>query len=487
MKKNIAILVVDDDEDDFILLKSFLEDIRHYELDLQWTPRYKEGLQLMKQNKHDVVLIDYLLGPHTGIELLKNALEGGCKMPIIMLTGQGSYRVDIEAMELGASDFLVKSEVNGEKLERSIRYAMERTENLRALKESEEKYRKIFESSRDMIYITDESGNFIDVNEMAMSIFGYTRDELLKLSATVLYFRDSDRKAFLNTLKKTGIISNYEVPLKSKSGETRHCLISASLQRSPDGHFYIFGVVHDVTRRKKIERDLMVAEKLAVTGRLSQILAQEVRNPLTSINLTLEQLEYELADKDVGSYLDIIKRNCKRIADLINELLFISKPAQVKTGRHSINKLVEETLELSMDRIALKNIKIVKSLAEELCEVTVDDGKIKTALLNIIINAVEAVPENTGVIKIKTRAEEDKCYIEVEDNGHGIPQEDLGKLFDPYFTRKKGGIGLGLATTHNIIQSHGGSIEVESETNKGTKFAVTLLLENNLSHEDISR
>jgi DNA-binding NtrC family response regulator len=150
MNKNISLLVVDDDEDDFILLKSYLEDLPNYKFSFQWTPAYADALELMKQNKHDVVVIDYLMGSHTGLELLKAAMEGGCRMPVIVLTGKGSHKIDLEAMELGASDFLVKSEINGEKLERSIRYAIERTENMRALAESEEKYRNIFESSRDM-------------------------------------------------------------------------------------------------------------------------------------------------------------------------------------------------------------------------------------------------------------------------------------------------------------------------------------------------
>ena len=476
MKKNISVLVIDDDEDDFIILKSFFDDIPYYHFNVDWTPDYDRALEMMKENKHDVVFSDYLLGFHTGLELLKNAIDGGCKMPVIMLTGQGGYKIDIEAMELGAADFLVKSEINDEKLERSIRYAMERYQNLKALTASEEKYRKIFESSRDMIYITDEDGNFIDVNESSVRIFGYTKEELQHLSASVLYYNEADRKKFLDALKHTGIISNHEVTLRDKSGEKKYCLISASLQREEDGRFFIFGIVHDVTRRKKIERDLMVAEKLAVTGRLARMLAHEVRNPLTSINLTLEQLEYELADKDFESYIHVIKRNSRRINDLINELLFSSRPAEVKMGKYNINKLIDETLELSTDRITLKDIRVIKNFSEDLSEVTMDEEKIKTALLNIIVNAIEAVPEHKGVIKIKSRKDETKCYIEVEDNGIGISREHLGKLFEPYFTDKEGGVGLGLSTTHNIIQSHGGNIEVESEKNKGTKFAIALNL-----------
>ena len=291
MNKNISILVVDDDEDDFVLLKGSLEDLINYKFTFRWTPDYDAALELMKQNNHDVVVIDYLMGSHTGLELLKSAMQAGCRMPVIVLTGKGSHQVDVEAMELGAADFLVKPEINGEKLERSIRYAIERAENMRALAESEEKYRNIFESSRDMIYVTDQEGNFIDVNESGTRILGYTKQELRKMKASELYYRAEERQHFLDAIRQTGMVTNYEVTLKDQSGEKKYCLVSATLQHFPHGEFCVLGVIHDITLRRKTERDLVVAEKLAMTGRVARMLAHEIRNPLTNINLTLEQLE----------------------------------------------------------------------------------------------------------------------------------------------------------------------------------------------------
>ncbi len=476
MKKTISVLVVDDDEDDFILLKSFLEDLKNYDFNLTWTPDYNSALAYMRQNSHNIAIIDYLMGSHTGLDLLKDALNEGCRMPVIFLTGKGSHQIDVEAMELGASDFLVKTEINAEKLERSIRYAIERAENLHALLASEEKYRNIFESSRDMIYITDEDGNFIDVNASAKRILGYAKEELLKIPVQQLYTNTADREIFLKALKYSGSVSNYEIILKNKAGEKVFCLISASIQRNQLGTFYIFGVVHDITHRKKAERDLVVVEKLAMTGRVARMLAHEIRNPLTNINLTVEQLEYEAANPEFATYFGMIKRNTRRISDLINELLLSSRPAEVTTDKHGINKIIDDTLAMVIDRITLKNVKVEKFISDELCEVSVDEAKIKTALLNIILNAVEAVSENGGVIKITARKTGERCFIEIEDNGHGIAPEHVGKLFEPYFTMKEGGMGLGLATAHNIIQSHGGTIDVESELKRGTKFAIGLNL-----------
>ncbi len=474
MKRKIKILLVEDNEADYVLFESLLQDVKNYEFDLQWTPYYEEGLAIIKRNEHDVYVLDYLLGNYTGLDLLKEALNWGCEAPFIVLTGIGNHQVDMEAMETGAADFLIKGEIDAEKLERSIRYSLERNANLKALKESEVKYRTVFESSRDMIFIADENGNLIDFNDSATKIFGYSREDLLKSSFSIFYYSEEEEKIFLDALRLTGTVTNNELILKNKDGAKKYCLVSASLQPSSEGKIYIFGIVHDITRRKMIERDLVIAEKIAVTDRLAQMLAHEIRNPLTTINLVVGQIEFDLPNESYKPSLDMIKNNCRRIDDLIKEVLLSSKVAKIQMNKHNLNELIDETLNFAIDRIKIKKIKTKKDYAADICEITVDAVKIKTALLNIIINAVEAMPDKGGILTIRTRKEEKRCFIEIEDNGAGIAKENLRKLFEPYFTGKPQGVGLGLSSTHNIIQSHQGTIEVESEINKRTKFTIGL-------------
>lgn len=475
LDKKIRILVVDDDEDDFILLKDYLQDIRNFQFSIEWVSGFNNAEEVVKTNEFDLYFFDYLLGANTGLELLKKVISYGITSPIIFLTGKGDRSTDMEAMKLGAADYLVKAEIDPEKLERSIRYALDRHKTLKALKESETRYRSIFERSRDMIYITDDTGRFITVNESATRIFGYTHEEFSEIKAIDLYNDPKDREAYLDAIRRSGVVSNFEVALRDKDGNIRHCIISGSMQRMGDeNRIYYHGIIHDITRRKKAEKDLIIAEKLAATGRIVRTLAHEVRNPLTNINLSVEQLEEEVANDDLRMYMDIIKRNSKRINDLISELLHSSKPTEINAVKYPLNKLIDQTIELAIDRITLKNLKIIRDYDETTCDVQVDASVMKIAILNIIINAIEAMPENTGVLCISTRAREDKCVIIINDNGCGISKDDLGKLFEPYFTGKADGIGLGLATTHNIIQSHRGNIEVESEPGKGTTFTITL-------------
>lgn len=233
--------------------------------------------------------------------------------------------------------------------------------------------------------------------------------------------------------------------------------------------------ISDISKRKNALKELMDAEKLAVTGRVSRTIAHEVRNPLTNIDLSLQQLKDELkvGPESAAPYLDIISRNSQRINQLITELLNSSKPAQIEAVECDVNAVLDDTLQLAMDRIHLKKIKLVRQYEEKIPAVMFDPEKMKTALLNLIINAVEAMEESKGVLSIRTRFTANRCIIEVEDNGNGISRENLDNLFVPFFSNKSKGMGLGLTAAQNIIISHKGTIDVESAIGKGTKFTVS--------------
>ncbi len=217
-------------------------------------------------------------------------------------------------------------------------------------------------------------------------------------------------------------------------------------------------------------------EKLAATGRIARTIAHEVRNPLTNINLSVEQLkgDFDLTNKNTLQLFDIITRNSNRINQLIADLLSSTKSAELSSQKISVNRLLDETLLLAKDRIQLKNIRIEKNYADDICDISVDIEKMKIALLNIIVNAIEAMQPDHGILKIKTETKNEKCMITISDNGSGIDKASIARLFEPYFTTKPTGTGLGLTNTHNIIVSHNGSIHAESEPGNGTVFIITL-------------
>jgi signal transduction histidine kinase len=216
-------------------------------------------------------------------------------------------------------------------------------------------------------------------------------------------------------------------------------------------------------------------EKFASTGRIARTIAHEIRNPLTNINLAMEQLKNEAGtDDDTAVLFEMVQRNSSRINQLITDLLNSTKFAELNYTKTSINKLLDEAVDLARDRIVLYNIDIVKKYSTDICDVSVDTEKLKIAFLNVIVNAIEAMEPGKGVLSISTRSENNKCVIEIADNGSGMDRESLGRLFEPYFTSKPKGNGLGLTNTQNIILNHKGTIQAESEKGKGTTFVISL-------------
>jgi len=470
---NIRILIIDDDEDDFIITGDYIRNIPGASFTIEWCFRYQEALKHMLDRNYDLYFIDYRLGAKSGVDLLKEALNHNVAEPMILLTGKGNYTVDIEAMQLGAVDYLVKTELSTEKLERSIRYALERAASTRALKANERKYRNVFERSKDMVFITDPSFNFKDVNEAAAILFGYTKDEMLRMNLCDLIPQPQHKKFLQQSLITRKELNDWEVMMLTKTGELRYSILTATTEEDLGHKPYIQGIIHDITNIKKAEKATLQAEKLAAAGRLVRTLAHEVRNPLNNITLSGEQLLQEKLDENAAFYLEIILRNSKRISGLISELLNSSRPSEIKLERCNLQGIVDEVIAAAIDRLTLKRIRLQVSYPDDVVYIMADNEKLKLALQNIVINAIEAMEEEQGSLSITLHIEESGNVLRIADNGCGISDENISRLFEPYFTQKRNGMGLGLAFTLNILQSHGAAIDVASRLNEGTTFTIT--------------
>ncbi|TDW99498.1 hybrid sensor histidine kinase/response regulator [Dinghuibacter silviterrae] len=466
------ILIIDDDEDDFFITSDYIKDIPGQSFVLDWCPQYETGLARILERAYDIYLIDYRLGAHTGLDLIRSAIAHRCDDPLILLTGKGNQKIDMEAMQVGATDYLVKTELNTEKLERCIRYALERAESMRALRHNERKYRSIFERSKDAVFLSDKDLRIKDVNEGMIALLGYSREELSARMLPDLIEDKQDQAHLEGRLKRWGEINDWEIVLAGKHGQKLSCILSASMEHDEIEGDYFQGIIHDITALKKAEKITLQAEKLAAAGRLVRTLAHEVRNPLNNINLSTEQLQHDLKDPEQALYLDIIRRNSHRIEALISELLDSSRPTEMALGRNDLRELLEQALDIAVDRINLKRVRLRKVFPETPLFLDADAGKLKIALLNIIINAVEAVEPGQGELIIGLLQDPEHYIVQITDNGCGISQEHLSRLFEPYFTSKRNGMGLGLAATLNIVQAHRGSIDVRSEEQRGTTFTL---------------
>lgn len=467
------ILIIEDDQDDFLIIEACIKDIPDKQFLIDWCYDYNEAMRRIARRDYDIYFVDYLLGARTGLELLREARAIGCEEPLILLTGLGNREVDVEAMTVGAVDYLVKSEINTEKLDRSIRYALERSSYIKALRNNERKFRSMFERSKDSVFLTGEDLVFRDVNNATCELFKYSRAEIQRLSLYHLFARKEAAGQLRDRLTVDGEVEDLEVELLTRGKERRNCILSISRQADAAGGSYIQGIIHDITNLKRIERATFQIEKLRSTATLLRTLAHEVRNPLTNINLSVEQLKPELNSEEANIYLDIIARNCGRIDSLISELLDLARPAEISLQKAGLQDIIDSTLAAASDRISLKNIRLEIAYPDQPAFVMADREKLKIALLNILINAVEAVPAQSGVIAISIRKESGFYKVCINDNGSGISEENISRIFEPYFTSKTNGFGLGLAATWNILQSHRASIDVSSQVGEGTSFMLT--------------
>lgn len=466
------ILVVDDDEDDYFITSSVLNEIDHYQFKLSWSSSYKSAMDELKNNNYHLVFADYRLGIKSGADLIEEAIANGIDIPIILLTGKGNIDIDKAAMEKGAYDYLIKSDITSQSLERSIRYAFTRYKSLKALQKSENKYRSMFENSKDAMFILNEHFEVADVNEIAEQLIGLDKQAIIGTEASQLFKNSSEVGRILSKVTETVEVVDEETEVETRDGRQHTGLLTLTQEKDVDGKKYYQGVFHDITELKKAEQANLLAEKFEATQRFVRMLAHEVRNPLNNILLSLDGLNNNVDTTNKETYTDIVKRNSLRINDLIGQLLESFKKVDIELQKVNFNELIQDILVSVHDRLMLKRITMKKKLNEKV-SIMADREKLKLALVNFFINAIEAMEEEKGILTIAVTEKANSIDLVIGDNGCGMTEEHKQRLFEPYFTTKKTGVGLGLSTSMAILRSHNAIVEIESELNEGTAFTIS--------------
>ncbi|MGB9628795.1 MAG: GAF domain-containing protein, partial [Thermodesulfobacteriota bacterium] len=226
---------------------------------------------------------------------------------------------------------------------------------------------------------------------------------------------------------------------------------------------------------KKTEAQLIRSEKLAALGQLAAGIAHEIRNPLTSINILIHSLAQNLPSENPQKEdFKVIEEELHRINKIVDQFLRFGKPAPPHLDKADLGFLIEETLQILKPQIDQQPI-IIEKRYQTLPKILMDGEQIKQAILNLLLNAIQAMPGGGHLTLTIGKSEDDAwAYFSIQDSGIGIPPEDMNKLFDPFFSTKEGGIGLGLSIVHRIIDQHQGRIEVESTLKEGTLFRVWL-------------
>ncbi len=216
--------------------------------------------------------------------------------------------------------------------------------------------------------------------------------------------------------------------------------------------------------------------KFASIGRVARNMAHEIRNPLTNINLAVEQLLAEIPEEESTRFLfDMINRNSKRINQIISELLNSTRFSELHICNSSLHDMLEEIIGERTEHWHAQKIEVIKNFDPSVTEIPMDRDKLKQAIENLVNNSLEAMEGKEGAqLKIVTEKKEDDVMLTITDNGKGMDEEDEKRVFEPYFTKKQRGLGLNLTTTQNIILNHHGLINVKTALGEGTSFTITL-------------
>ncbi|MBU2540701.1 MAG: PAS domain S-box protein [Candidatus Omnitrophica bacterium] len=387
------------------------------------------------------------------------------------------------------------------------------TEN-REAKENLKQHQFMAESKHGAIFFKNTESQYILINNKFLEILGLFQEQVIgKDDYEIL----PDKKEAKKNIKgdqfvfKTG--KPREVTKRVIDTKRKECWFHTIKlpQFDEQGNIVgLVGIIRDITERKKTEQahakiveaekkraeelrnayselqesrdELVRSDKLAYTGRIAASIAHEIRNPLTNVTMSAQQIKRVIKPKHLrNKHIEIIERNVERINYLITELLNCARPPKLNIQPCNIHKLLKRVLSTLMPKISSQKIKIVKKFTFRPTKIKVDKEQIERVFSNLILNAIEAMPKG-GKSTIITEFNEDLFVVKIQDTGRGIPEKDIIKIFDPFFSSKSTGVGLGLTLCYGIIVSHGGSIEVNSKPRQGTIFTVSLPVKENSTH-----
>ena len=343
------------------------------------------------------------------------------------------------------------------------------------IQESKNKLQTLFDSITDHITVVDKNFNIIMANRMVATSLGKRPEDLIGRKCYEIYSRDGNTCE--NCVLKRTLETEKPEFLERRIGDRVYQFWGYPMFDLKNRLQYVIEYVKDVTEQKNLEKKLIQSEKLATIGLLASGVAHELRNPLNIIETARYYLSEILPgeNEDAHNKLQIIKKNVTRASNIINNLLEFSRHSARDKEAVDINQLIDKTLSLIGKDLSSHNVSVVKNY-NEIPKAYFNVDSLKQVFLNIIINAIQAMPEG-GQLRIQTKfLPESTLQIQFTDTGQGISEENLNHIFTPFFTTKEvgKGTGLGMYVSHSIIEREGGDISVKSQLGKGTTFTIEL-------------
>ncbi|MCM3705833.1 MULTISPECIES: PAS domain-containing sensor histidine kinase [Cytobacillus] len=350
----------------------------------------------------------------------------------------------------------------------SERHAMEKS-----LRESEQKFRMIFEGALEGILLWDDHFQIVDINQSGQRMLQMTKEDLIGLSLHSILndcnITDEELKEQIRNIHSEGQ-SDGNLSITLKTGRKKFFEFSNKLNIFSNISMTTF---KDITEKLEMEEQLRKSDTLNVIGELAAGIAHEIRNPMTALKGFIQLLEGSVKE-DHTMYFNVITTELNRIDSIINEFLILAKPQAVKFVEKDISQIMKETVDLLSAQAVLHNVQFRTYYEQNLPRVFCESNQMKKVFINIIKNAIEVMHKG-GYITVSIQKESDqKVHISIGDQGTGIPAHKIKKLGEPFYTTKERGTGLGLMVTYKIIEEHNGTIEVESKLGEGTVFHIYL-------------
>ena len=490
----IKVLLIEDNPGDARLLREMLIEAGINKFNLVHVKRISEGLNRLRQDNFQVILLDLSLPDSHGLETVDRVCNAAPYVPVLVLTGLDDEALAIRAVRKGAQDYLIKGQMDGNLLVRAIRYATERKRTEEALKESEDIFNSFMEHSPIYVFFKDENARPIRLSRNYEQMLGRPVHELLGKTMDELFPSELAKGMVEDDLRILRDGKPFEVveELNGRIFETTKFPIVK--QGKPS---LLAGFTIDITERKhaaeemaNLQEQLRQSQKMEAIGCLAGGIAHDFNNLLTVIKgygqLSLLGLK---EDSPLRGNIEEINRATDRSADLIRQLLIFSRRQVMEMRVLDLNILLQN-LDKMLRRVIGEDIELVTLLAEDPGRVKTDPGQIEQVILNLAVNARDAMPSG-GKLTIETaNVELDETYarrhvavtpgryvmLAVSDTGVGMTPEVRDRVFEPFFTtiEKGKGTGLGLSTVYGIVKQSEGNIWVYSEPGHGTTFKIYL-------------
>ncbi len=367
----------------------------------------------------------------------------------------------------------------------------DRVRTQQALKENEERYRALFERTNDAVFILSLGGVHLVVNQRAADLLGYAPDELVGMSIREVIVPAEIEQGLqrLAELLAGQTLPVYERTFRHKDGTEIPVEVNAALVYDAAGRpLHVQSIVRDIAERKRAEQALresmeqlkeaqarlIRSAKMAAVGQLAAGVAHELNNPLTSM-LGFAEIVLQEIDQDAPYRADLetIISEGRRARQIVLNLLDFSRQRKPLRQPVDLNDILRKTLAVVHPHLQARGVTVRQSFEQDIGPLSLDTGQMQQVFLNLITNAVQAMPEG-GHLTIETRRVDDQVSVSISDTGEGISPEDEGHIFDPFYTTKTSGTGLGLSVSLGIVEEHGGQITVESAPGGGCTFTVWL-------------